>query len=330
MNKIDFVLTWVDGADEDWLEQRRRYQPEKGSDAGASRYRDWGNLRYWFRGVEKFAPWVNCIYFVTWGHVPKWLNTAHPKIKVVKHSDFMNPEYLPTFNINAIELNLHRIKGLSPRFVFFNDDFFLIRDTQPEDFFKNGLPRDCCIETALCQDDISNPFAHILMNDAALLNMHYDKKAAIRKNFRKWFHPSYGSMVLRNILMLPYQQFSSFKYTHLPSPFLKASYEKVWLDAGKELDAVCRHRFRTFFDVNQYIVKYWQYMEGTYEPQSPNIGRFYIAGRDDEKIHQTIRQQSCKMLCVNDDSAVVDFEKKKQELIASFETILPERSAFEI
>ena len=53
MEKIDFVLTWVDGSDPDWLAQRREYQPGRGTDAGESRYRDWDNLQYWFRGVEK-------------------------------------------------------------------------------------------------------------------------------------------------------------------------------------------------------------------------------------------------------------------------------------
>ena len=53
--KIDFVLTWVDGSDPDWLAQRREYQPGRGTDAGESRYRDWDNLQYWFRGVENFA-----------------------------------------------------------------------------------------------------------------------------------------------------------------------------------------------------------------------------------------------------------------------------------
>ena len=34
MEKIDFVLTWVDGSDPDWLAQRREYQPGRGTDAG--------------------------------------------------------------------------------------------------------------------------------------------------------------------------------------------------------------------------------------------------------------------------------------------------------
>ena len=211
MNKIDFVLAWVDGADKEWLAERRKYNPAKGADNSAARYRDWENLQYWFRGVEKFAPWVNRIYFVTCGHIPPWLNTSHPKLKLIRHSDYMKPEYLPTFNINSIELNFHRIPELSEQFVYFNDDMFLLKSVKEEDFFKDGLPRDCCIETALVQDDIRNPFASMLMNDAALVNMHYSKREVIKKHWKKWFNPSYGKMALRNLLMLPYRVFSSFK-----------------------------------------------------------------------------------------------------------------------
>ncbi|MEI3411918.1 MAG: hypothetical protein V8Q57_00820 [Blautia sp.] len=56
---------------------------------------------------------MNQIYFVTWGHLPNWLNISHPKLKVVRHEEFIPPDYLPTFSSNSIELNLHRIKGLS-------------------------------------------------------------------------------------------------------------------------------------------------------------------------------------------------------------------------
>lgn len=329
MEKIDFVLTWVDGSDENWLRERGKYSPDKGSDAGESRYRDWDNLQYWFRGVEKFAPWVNHIYFVTWGHVPSWLNTEHPGLTIVRHEEFMDPGYLPTFNINSIELNLHRIPGLSEQFVFFNDDMFLIRETTPEDFFKKGLPRDCCIETALVQDQIENPFAHILMNGAALVNMHYNKKEVIKKNFRKWFSPSYGTMLLRNVLMLPYKEFSSFKYTHQPSPFLKSTFEKVWQEEGEKLDDLCNNKFRTVFDVNQYVMKYWQYMEGMYEPQSPKTGRFCTIGKDDEQIRKSIENQECKMICLNDEPGIEDFEGHKKQIRQSFDRILPDKSSYE-
>ena len=53
MEKIDFVIPWVDGSDPAWREEFQRYSPTKGTDAGENRYRDWNNLRYWYRGVEK-------------------------------------------------------------------------------------------------------------------------------------------------------------------------------------------------------------------------------------------------------------------------------------
>lgn len=83
---IDFVITWVDGGDAAWQAEKNRYGKEM-YPAGASalrraenddsdeRYRDWDNLKYWFRGVEKYAPWVRKIHFVTWGHLPEWLLT---------------------------------------------------------------------------------------------------------------------------------------------------------------------------------------------------------------------------------------------------------------
>ena len=329
MDKIDFVIPWVDGNDPAWIAQRKKYQPDTRDDDGESRYRDWENLQYWFRGVEKFAPWVNKVYFLTWGHVPVWLDTSNPKVQIVRHEDYIPKDYLPTFSSHPIEMNMHRIQGLSEHFVYFNDDMFLIRNAAPEDFFKNGLPRDCCIETALAQDNIDDPFAHILMNNTALINMHFNKKEVIRKNWKKWFSPAYGKMVLRNVLMYPYQDFSGFKYTHMPSPFLKSYFEKLWQAEGDRLDKLCHNRFRTAFDVNQYVVKHWQCMEGMYEPQSPGIGRFCVMGRDDEMLFDTMEHQSAKMICINDDARLEDFPGMKQKVIQAFDRILPEKSSFE-
>lgn len=123
-DQIDFVITWVDGNDPDWKEEKNRFTSTSEDDNRVQRFRDWNNLQYWFRGVEKFAPYVHKIYFITWGHIPAWLNINNKKLIIIKHSDYMPSKYLPSFNSNAIELNMHRIKGLSEKFVYFNDDVF--------------------------------------------------------------------------------------------------------------------------------------------------------------------------------------------------------------
>ena len=103
--KVDFVILWVDGNDPEWQASKAKYTADKGQDASANRYREWENLKYWFRGVEKFAPWVNNVYFVTCGHYPEWLNLEHPKLRFVRHEDFIPKECLPTFSSRPIDMN---------------------------------------------------------------------------------------------------------------------------------------------------------------------------------------------------------------------------------
>ena len=112
---IDFVMLWVDDSDPEWREERNRNAPRNGFliDDSEARYRDWNTLKYWFRGVEKFAPWVHNIFFVTCGHLPSWLNTEAKNLFHIKHRDYIPPEFLPTFSSHPIELCLNRIHELS-------------------------------------------------------------------------------------------------------------------------------------------------------------------------------------------------------------------------
>ena len=85
--KIDIVVPWVNGADPMWLSEKRKYDGStKDFDTSDSRYRDWNLLPFFFRGIEKNMPWVNKVFFVTWGHVPEWLNTEAEKLVIVPHS----------------------------------------------------------------------------------------------------------------------------------------------------------------------------------------------------------------------------------------------------
>lgn len=133
---IDFVVTWVDETDPNWVKQKNIFieQCDKRLNKEA-RYRDWGFFKYWFRSVEKYAPWVNKIFLITEGHLPQWINIHHPKLVHIRHCDYISAEFLPTFNSNVIELNLANIDELSEHFVLFNDDIFINAPVQQTDFF---------------------------------------------------------------------------------------------------------------------------------------------------------------------------------------------------
>lgn len=138
---IDAVYLWVDPDDPSLRVEIERWRgTHLSSDAVATRrFRDNGELRYSLRSLEHHAPWIDRIHVVTNGRPPAWLDTAHPRLTVVGHNEvFPDPTVLPVFNSCAIELNLHRIPGVTRRFLYLNDDLFLGRDITRDDY----LPAD--------------------------------------------------------------------------------------------------------------------------------------------------------------------------------------------
>jgi UDP-N-acetylglucosamine-lysosomal-enzyme len=107
-----------------------------------SRFNNNDELKYSLRSLETHAPWVRNVYLVTNGQAPSWLNTNNTRIRVIAHDEiFTNKSHLPTFNSAAIETHLHRIDGLSKRFLYFNDDILLGKSISVGDFYtvSNGF-----------------------------------------------------------------------------------------------------------------------------------------------------------------------------------------------
>lgn len=333
MEKIDFVILWVDGNDAKWREEKHKYD-NRNSDDRDERYRDWDILKYWFRGVEKFAPWVNRIFFVTYGHLPKWLDINNEKLVIVNHREFIPEKYLPTFSSHAIELNLHRIKGLSEHFVYFNDDMFILKPTKPDLFFKKGLPCDSAILNALCFDRVpgSKMLFMVPAYDMVLINNNFNKNETIAQKPFNWFSLKYGKDIFRTIALLPWRHFPGFALYHLPYSWNKSVLEEIWRVEGDVLDETCSHKFRMSSDVNSWLVSYWQFAKNMFYPRSPKVGtQATLRDGNNDKIYEFVKKQKYSLCCIND--AVQDienFENIKKSLQESFEVILPEKSKFEV
>lgn len=331
--KIDFVIAWVDGNDSEWLAEKAKYSPSAMADSATPvRFRDWDNLQYWFRSVEKFAPWVNQIHFITWGHLPKWLNTENPKLHIVNHRDYIPEKYLPTFSSHTIELNIHRIEGLSEYFVYFNDDMFITRSTDMTDFFKNGKPCDTfglnCIYFG------HDSAGHFNGSNMEIINTEFkdQKKQIMKRDFRKWFTLKNGfRKVMKTVLLIPWEWFPGFHYDHLPSAFCKSTLDEIWEKYPAVLDKTCSDKFRQESNVNQWLFKYWQFCKGNYEVRSDKFGEcFHIEEKNFSELCQAITSQKYQMVCINDTPRTLDFETKKQTINECFQHILPEKSSFEI
>uniref|UniRef100_A0A4W3IHP4 N-acetylglucosamine-1-phosphotransferase subunits alpha/beta n=1 Tax=Callorhinchus milii TaxID=7868 RepID=A0A4W3IHP4_CALMI len=114
-------------------------QSKQDDDISASRFEDNEELRYSLRSVEKYAPWVRHIFIVTNGQIPSWLNLDNPRVTIVSHQDiFRNVSHLPTFSSPAIETHIHRIPGLSQKFIYLNDDVMFGKEVWPDDFYTHS------------------------------------------------------------------------------------------------------------------------------------------------------------------------------------------------
>ena len=333
-NKIDFLILWVDGSDPEWLKEKAKYNPNKvkkdGVD-GTIRFRDWDNLKYWFRGIEKFAPWINSIYFITWGHLPKWLNTNHPKLKIIKHTDYIPKKYLPVFSSNPIELNVNRIKELSEQFVLFNDDMFLINDVKPEDFFIDGLPVDNYTEVNLDLSGEDPVFAGILKNNYHVLSKKYNKRKIVLTHPQKYLNAKYGLgrnlRTLKNTITK--KDFVGIDNNHVYQPFLKSYFDKAWQEIYDEMDHTSSNRFRDVSDINQFLIRYFQLMDGKFIPNDYDFGKYFSVSNDNQEIIDYIEKQKGKCICINDTNPNIDFEKCKSEINSAFDKILNKKSKFE-
>jgi hypothetical protein len=137
---VDIVYTWVNGTDPEYIKIRAYWSEKLGQEKRLSmdkvRFLDNSELKLSLRSVERFLPWVRTIYIVTNNQTPKWLDTSHPKIRMVSIDDiFPDKNWTPSFNSHAIEFQLHHIPGLSENFIYCCDDTLFGNPCSKQDFF---------------------------------------------------------------------------------------------------------------------------------------------------------------------------------------------------
>ena len=342
MDKIDFVLPWVDGSDKEWLALKNKYKaaesgelsldPEANADC---RYRDYGLLKYWFRAVERFAPWVNRVFFVTCGQKPDWLDETNPKLRLVNHNEYIPSEYLPTFKSRTIELNLFRIPDLSEHFVLFNDDMFLLRPIRPDFFFRKGLPVTPCnlgIPVGLGRNNIHR----IILNNKMVLYRSLDVNHLIWKNIWKFINVRELGFryAAKNLLSFSINKvIIPSTFGHFPLPHLKSTFEEMWRSKPQIMDSTSRCRFRRDDDVNHWLASALDMVSGRFYPANEKRkGLYFFLDADVlAQICDAITRQSSPQLCLNDKSKTTssDFETCIREVSRAFDRLLPEKSSFE-
>ncbi|MBQ5737130.1 MAG: hypothetical protein IIW97_05910 [Alistipes sp.] len=291
---MDIVITYVDGLDPVW---QKSYEQYTNTPILEKRFRDWGTLKYLFRGIEKNMPFIRKVHLVVSGEtqVPAWVN--RDEVDVVLHSDIIPQEYLPTFNCNPIEMHLHRIKDLDEEFLYFNDDMFPMKECKPTDFFRDGK-------------GVIRVSYHLLALDMF--------KQICRNSTR----------AAREALGLR-PTFYFMRPQHICSPMFKSECEELY----DKVEPVIRNsisRVRTGENLNQYLFLDYMYLKGKIINERISKKHFSVGVVSASKLRKFITQPTHKMACINDVQLTEErYEELRRVQIEAFEELFPKKSKFE-
>lgn len=293
---MDIVITYVDGKDPVWLEQ---YSNFTNTPILEKRFRDWGTLRYLFRGIEVNMPFIDNVFLVVAGksQIPGWINQE--QVKVVLHEDFVPHEFLPTFNCNPLEMYLHRIKGLNEQYLYFNDDMFPMLPCSPEDFYREDKSVIGFYSHLITG---SNMYKQICRNSDRLARKASGKGASL-----KFVRPQ-----------------------HICSPMQKSLCEEVF---RAEEDSIRNSisRVRTNANLNQYLYLDYMLFKGKVINERISNKHISVAMASAESIAGFIDNPTRKLVCIND----VHLDEKRYgtmraAILNAFEKRFPEKSRFEL
>lgn len=292
---MDIVITYVNGLDPVWQEE---YAKHTNTPIMEKRFRDWGTLRYLFRGIEKNMSFIRKVHLVVSGEsqVPAWINRE--EVNVVLHRDIIPEEHLPTFCSNTIELHLHRIEGLDEEFLYFNDDIFPMMRCEATDFFLDGKG----IIGMNCHLFAPDMFKRICRNSDRAARKALGRRAPL------WF----------------------LRPQHICAPMLRSASRRVYETLRDDILASLTST-RTERNITQYLFTNYLFLQGRIIPRRQPRRHFSVGIASPEKISAYLLNPDRRLVCINDvQLSEVRYDKMRTMLLDTFEKAFPRKSRFEL
>lgn len=294
---IDIVIPFLNPMIQSWQNEYKKYANENGYKT-QNRFRDWGALKYWFRGVEQNCPWINNVFLIVFDNeqIPEWLNTLNSKLKIIIHKDYIPEEFLPTFNTVTIEMFIHKIPGLSENFIYSNDDMYFLKNISEDMFFKNNKPVSPLQSLRIGKRPLIEGIDYILNNNIECIE---------------------------SIIGTPY----NCDHPHFVIPMNKSFMEFIWYKCKKRLlDSFKYSHFR-----NNYNIGFWLFddMQRITKHAITNINIFKNSlyfGNSNGNFNKCNNKD---IICFNDLDSQKNFEKVKKEFLLFLDKKLPYKSSFE-
>ncbi len=329
---IDIVIPWVNEKDLDWQKNKMKYEKGTGFESSNMRFQSWDNLHLWLRAIEVCMPWINKIFLITCGHVPTFLDMDNPKLRFVRHDEYIPSKYLPTFNSNTIEMNIYRIKDLSENFILFSDDVFPLHYIPEDYYFRNDIVCDEAVENIITTSSfgaVSRVTRYAQVNNMFIINKYFRKREVQAKNPEKWFCEEYGDRLERTKACTYWYDFPGFYDPHMANAMKKSTLAYLWTIEPELMDSGSKDRFRGAADVTQYLVRYWQICSGEFIPRRTQGKVFFPTIDTYNMVVDAINNREYPMISFNENCSPEDFVLMKKDINDALEKCFPDKSSFE-
>ena len=321
MEKIDIVYTWVDGSEPEWISKRDFWAKKEGFEINSAngRYMNNDELKYSLRSIDQYAPWINNVYIITDNQLPNWLNTNNDKIKIVKHEDIIPSKYLPTFNSYVIEFCICNIPDLAEKFLYANDDMFMLKRLKPDFFFSsNGKP----IFRFFDKYELCDDYEKQLLNADTLVLQKYGKSIGLypHHNIDAYIKSDISNCCKEFSDSIEKTLNSRFRTSENISRALYAYYA-ILINHGvqkKLINPIKIHSYNKYIPFSSKIIRY---INSRIAEESVYIGA------DKDNYSSFLKNKTTKLFCLNDNELTSDVNRV---LIKDFlEQMFPAKSSFE-
>lgn len=309
---VDLVYLWCDGNDPEFTALRNEWLLKEGAElnhqaTSESRWAEIEELKYSLRSADKYVPWINHIFIVTNGQVPKWLNLENEKISIVTHDQILPADALPTFNSSAIEAGLTNIPDLSEYFLLANDDTFFNRPIKKSFFFsRKGCPIVRMKPKKLNPNDLYDNW----------IKTAQDK---IKEKYGKEY---------------------PFETHHNIDGYRKSDYRECMDTFAEEFSQTRYHHFRHHDTIHRTIINLFSLAKGRgylknviLTPLQKKLGKFHIAKLDSmylsnrDNIGKILRRYKPALFCLNDVTSSTNDDRRNTKRF--LEKYFPFKSQFE-
>lgn len=301
---IDYVFPYVDCTKPQWQEQYAQYN----SEIDSQRFEAHENLlKYKFRSIEKYMPWISTIHMIVSdiSQVPDWVDQS--KVHIVLHKDFIPERFLPTFNSCTIEMFLHKIPGLSEKFIYSNDDMYANDVLKPKFYFPDdsSIKADLQIRKLYKASDINQIWAQIPVNSYKLA----------ARDAPGYYHKYVDGKNL-------------YEPQHIGKPMLKSINKAVYEKYETEILSSIT-RFRSGVNLNQYLFIAYALFHGKGTFETFRFAYHHV-GNDTDKIIAALeaKENRPRAICCNDGSGASS--KDYQRIEVAFAKLYPEASCYEL